>query len=105
MKEALFLSGLTVELQYSILGNDSIVLNLMAALKSKKMHIPKDVKVVGFDNNPKAKNFTPLLTSFNVDKIALGKKIINLLVERIANPTQANQIIHIASKVIIRAST
>jgi LacI family transcriptional regulator len=133
MREALFLSGLPVELQYSIVeddsigytperlsqmldqlpdlpdcfvaANDSIAINLMAALKSKKIHIPKDVKVVGFDNSPKAKNLNPQLTSFNVDKVALGKKITALLQERVSNPTQAIQVIHIASKVIVRAST
>ena len=133
MREALFLSGLPVDLRYSILeddaagytpeklsrmidqlpgvpdcfvtANDSIAINLIAALKSKKIHIPKDVKVVGFDNNPKAKNLNPQLTSFNVDKVALGKKITALLQERVSNPTQANQVIHIASKVIVRAST
>ena len=133
MKEALFLAGLPVDLDYSILdddsmpytpeklaealdrlpglpdcfiaANDSIALSLMAALKSRKVHIPKDVKVVGFDNNPRAKQITPMLTSFNVDKISLGKKLTNLLLERVNNPTQANQIIHIASKVIVRGST
>lgn len=133
MKEALFLSGLPVDLQYSILeadsmpytteklaealdslpalpdcfivANDSIALNLIAALKSRKVHIPKDVKVVGFDNNPSAKHVSPLLTSFNVDKISLGRKLTTLLLERVTNPAQANQIIHINSKVIIRSST
>ena len=132
MREALFLSGLSVDLQYSILAddsmytpenlseaigklpalpdcfiaaNDSIALNLMAALKSRKIHIPKDVKVVGFDNSPKIKQFTPLLTSFNVDKIALGKKLTALLLDRVANPTQANQFIHITTMVVVRAST
>ena len=132
MREALFLSGLPVDLQYSILeddrmytpenlstaldqlpslpdcfiaANDSIALNLLAALRSRRIHVPKDVKVVGFDNNPKAKQVTPLLTSFNVDKIALGKKLTTLLLERVANPTQANQIIHVATKLIVRSST
>ena len=133
MREALFLSGLPVDLQYSILeddstgytpeklsqildqlsslpdcfiaANDSIAMNLIAALKSKKINIPRDVKVVGFDNNPKAKNLIPQLTSFNVDKVALGKKITMLLQDRVSNPAQANQIIHIASKVIVRSST
>ena len=133
MREALFLSGLPVDLQYSIVeddsigytpeklvkmldqlpglpdcfvtANDSIAINLMAALKSKKIHIPKDVKVVGFDNSPKAKNLNPQLTSFNVDKVALGKKITALLQDRVANPSQANQVIHVASKVIVRSST
>jgi len=133
MREALFLSGLPVDLRYSILqddaigytteglsqmldqlpelpdcfvaANDSIAIKLMAALKSKRIHIPKDVKVVGFDNNPRAKSVNPQLTSFNVDKIALGKKITSLLQDRVANPSQANQIIYITSKVIVRGST
>lgn len=133
MREALFLSGLPVDLQYSILeddakgytpeklvqmldrlpglpdcfiaANDSIAINLIAALKSKKVRIPKDVKVVGFDNTPKAKNITPQLTSFNVDKVSLGKKITALLQDRVVNPSQANQIIYITSKVIVRGTT
>ena len=133
MREALFLSGLPVDLRYSILeddstgytpeklsqmldqlpglpdcfvtANDSIAINLMAALKNKKIHIPKDVKVVGFDNNPRVRNLNPQLTSFNVDKVALGKKITALLQDRVANPSQANQIIYIASKVIVRGTT
>ncbi|MBE6980006.1 MAG: LacI family transcriptional regulator, partial [Ruminococcaceae bacterium] len=88
-----------------IAANDAIALNLMAALKSKKVHIPRDVKVVGFDNNPKIKQVTPLLTSFNVDKIALGKKLTTLLLDRVANPTQVNQVIHIMTKVIVRGTT
>ena len=91
--------------RFSIAANDSIAVNLIAALKSRRVHIPKDVKVVGFDNSPRAKQVNPLLTSFNVDKIALGRKLTTLLLERVSNPTQTNQIIHISSKVIVRAST
>lgn len=133
MKEALFLSGLPVDLQYSIMfddsipyeskalteaiknlsalpdcfiaANDTIAINMLNALKSMKIHVPKNVKVVGFDNIPETKHSTPSLTSFNVNKIALGKQITSILLDRIANPTQANQIIHIASKVIVRSST
>lgn len=133
MKEALFLSGLPVDLQYSIVhddsmpyeagnlaeamrkmpalpdcfiaANDSIALNILSALKSMKVPVPKEVKVIGFDNIPEAKLSTPALTSFNVNKNALGKQIISILLDRIANPTQSNQIIYIASKAITRSTT
>lgn len=61
--------------------------------------------MVGFDNIPEAKLSNPALTSFNVNKNALGRQIISVLLDRIANPTQANQIIYITSKAIIRATT
>lgn len=133
MKEALFLSGLPVDLQYSIVhddsmsyepedlaevirkmpalpdcfiaANDSIALNILSAMKALKIPVPRDVKVVGFDNIPEAKLSSPALTSFNVNKNALGRQIISVLLDRIANPTQANQIIYIASKAVTRATT
>jgi LacI family transcriptional regulator len=133
MKEALFLSGLPVDLQYSILNddtmpyepaqlanaiaklpnlpdcfiaaNDTIALNILSALKILKIHVPKEVKVVGFDNIAEAKYSTPPLTSFNVNKNALGKRIISILLERIAHPAQTNQIIYISSKTITRSTT
>ncbi|MDE7212534.1 MAG: LacI family DNA-binding transcriptional regulator [Lachnospiraceae bacterium] len=133
MREALFLSGLPVDLQYSILdddsmpydsemlakairtsaavpdcfvaANDSIAINLLTALKSLKIRVPSDVRVIGFDNVAESKHTTPPLTSVNVNKNALGKKIISLLLDRVNNPSQANQIIHVASNIVIRDST
>lgn len=133
MREALFFSSLPVDLRYSILhddsmpydpeslvqeirslpalpdcfvsANDTIAINLLKALKILKISVPKEVKVIGFDNVADAKNCTPPLTSVNVNKALLGKRIIGLLLDRISNPTQANQIIHISSKLVIRSST
>ncbi|MDE7297522.1 MAG: LacI family DNA-binding transcriptional regulator [Lachnospiraceae bacterium] len=133
MREALFLSGLPVDLQYSILdddsmpyepeplekaisalpalpdcfvaANDSIAIHLLAALKSLKVRVPSEVRVVGFDNIAESKHASPPLTSINVNKTALGKRLIGLLLDRINNPSQANQIIHITSNMVIRSST
>lgn len=133
MREALFLSGLPVDLRYSILNddsipysptvladavgrlpaipdcfiaaNDTIAINLLAALKSRKVRVPTDTKVIGFDNLAECRHTVPPLTSINVNKAALGKKIISLLLDRIANPLQANQIIHVASGIVVRSST
>lgn len=133
MKEALFLADLPLDLKFSILrdddmpyeaqeltqvisqmdtlpdcfiaANDSIAINLLTALKSCKITVPKEVKVIGFDNLAEAKLSSPPLTTFNVNKNALGKRIVSILLDRISNPTQANQIIYIASKKVIRSST
>ena len=131
--DAQFLSGLDMTQEYSILyddtmsysaellyeiiqtmpalpdcffaANDSIVINLLSALKMNRTSVPKNIKVVGFDNIPTAKTSVPPLTTFNVNKISLGKQITNLLFDRIANPEHPNYIIYIASKLIIRSST
>ncbi len=133
MREALFLAGLPIDLKYSVLhddslsyepevleeaihnlpalpdcfiaANDTIAINLLKALKSLKIAVPADTKVIGFDNIAESKQATPPLTSVNVNKTALGKRIINVLLERVNNPLQTNQIIYIASNVVIRSST
>lgn len=133
MREALFLSGLPVDLQYSILNDDStpydsktlydalsklpslpdcfvaandfIAMNLLSALQRLKVSVPDQVKIIGFDNIAEVKRSNPPLTSVNVNKAALGKKVITQLMDRVANPAQANQTIYIASKVILRSST
>lgn len=133
MKEALFLSELPVQMQYSIVhddtvayepailaealkqmpalpdcfvaANDFIALNLLSALKSLKIPVPKAVKVIGFDNIPEAKQASPALTSFNVNKNALGKQLMSVLLGRIANPTHPNQTVYISSKAITRGTT
>lgn len=133
MKEALFLSGLPVDLGYSILhddsspydaeslvrtltelsalpdcfvaANDTIALNLLSALQQLNISVPEKVKIIGFDNITEAKRSNPPLTSVNVNKSSLGKKVITQLMDRISNPAQAIQIIHIASKIVIRSTT
>lgn len=134
MREALFLSGLPVDLQYSILNddsmpygvpkelakeikklpalpdcfiaaNDTIAISLLDALKSLKIRVPKDIKVIGFDNIAATKSTNPPLSTFNIDKTFLGKRLTSMMLERIANPMQTNQIIYISSKLILRSST
>lgn len=133
MREALFLSGLPVDLSYSILNedslpydstalqtalgrlpalpdcfvaaNDTIAIALMDALKNLHIDVPSEVKVIGFDNIVESKRTTPPLSTVNVNKNSLGKIIAALLLDRIARPTQASQIIYIASTAIMRGTT
>ena len=134
MREALFLSGLDTDLKYSILhkdtfpygnakelrgalqelpslpdcfiaANDTIALSLLEALRLLRKKVPDDVKVVGFDNVAESKMSNPPLTTFNVDKMAMGKRLITILLERINDPMQRSRLIYIKSKSVIRSST
>ena len=133
MREALFLSGLPVDLRYSILdagvvpydsealrkaagrlsalpdcfvaANDTIAIALLDALKALRIDVPQEVKVIGFDNIAESKRTLPPLSTINVNKTSLGKRITALLLDRIASPMRANQVIYIASTVITRSTT
>lgn len=133
MLEALFFAGLPFDLKYSITYNDSesydtpvltnalksltelpdcfvaandaIAINLMNALADMGKSVPNDVKIIGYDNIPESKKTNPPLTSVNVNKTAIGRRIVSLLFERLANPSQVNQTVYISSKVIVRSTT
>lgn len=86
-------------------ANDSIAINLINALNTMNVKIPDEVKIIGYDNIPDSKRTEPPLTSVNVNKMAIGRRIVSLLFERLANPSQSNQIIHITSNIVSRSST
>ncbi len=135
MREALFLENLPYSPEYGILSddasfqyanpyalynvlsecielpdcfvcaNDAIALALIEALKKINIKIPKTVKVIGFDNIPESKNSDPALTTFNVDKVGLGKRLLSILLERIDHPKDKNRLIYIESRLIVRQTT
>ena len=53
--------------------------------------------VAGFDNLPEAKNCDPALTTFNVDKTGLGRKLLDVLLARIGRPREKSQVIYLQS--------
>lgn len=134
MREAMFLCGLEADLRYSILNkdtfpygnakelrdalqqlpalpdcfiaaNDTIALSLLEALRLMRKKVPDDVRVTGFDNVAETKTSNPPLTTFNVDKNAMGKRLITILLERINDPMQRSRLIYIRSKTVVRSST
>lgn len=133
MREALFLAGLPADLTYYITGtdaipydaealeaslrrlpslpdcfvaaNDTIAISLLEALRRLGVDVPGRVRVLGFDNIAESKKTVPPLSTVNVNKTALGKRLTDLLLERVAIPARANQVIYIASTVITRGTT
>lgn len=88
-----------------IAANDTLVIAVIEALKILHKKVPRDVFVVGFENLPEANSHDPQLTTFNVDKTGLGRKLLSVLLDRIEYPRQKTQIIYLQSKLIIRQTT
>lgn len=88
-----------------ICANDTIAVSVIRALKLLRKRVPRDVMVAGFDNLPEAKNCDPALTTFNVDKTGLGRKLLDVLLARIGRPREKSQVIYLQSKQILRQTT
>lgn len=48
-------------------ANDQMALGLIAGLSARGVHVPRDVSVAGFDDNPDAAFYTPALTTVRLD--------------------------------------
>ena len=134
MREAMFLTGLEYDPAYSVIekdsfpygnamelakvfakmptlpdcfvaANDTLAIAVIDALKILHKKVPRDVLVVGFDNLPEAKSHDPQLTTFNVDKTGLGRKLLSVLLDRIEHHRQKTQTIYLQSKLIVRQTT
>ncbi len=88
-----------------VAANDTLAIDTIEALKLLHKKVPRDVLVIGFDNLAEAKAYDPQITTFNVDKTGLGRKLLSVLLERIGHSRQKTQIIYLQSKPIIRQTT
>ncbi len=64
-------------------GNDQMALGFMAALRSRGVVAPDDYSVVGVDDMPDARYFTPALTSVSMDFVGLGRLGFEMILHRV----------------------
>jgi DNA-binding LacI/PurR family transcriptional regulator len=62
-------------------GNDELAIGVMRALAESGRRVPEDVSVVGFDDQPFARMWTPPLTTVSQDFVGLGQRTFRLLAE------------------------
>ena len=79
---------------------DMVALGVCRALHDRKVAIPDEVAVVGFDNSDFSRFLSPPLTSVNVSRRVLSE----LVVEALVHPKPA-QLLRLPTQLIVRAST
>ena len=93
------------DIEAIVCANDTIAAGCLQQLRKMKKRIPKDIAIIGFDNNNFASLTHPPLTSVQVPKIELGVEAIRLLFSRIANLHQIHQTRIIPVDLVIRESS
>jgi len=68
--------------------NDAMALGVLYALQTSGKRIPKDVKVIGFDDVEEGQYSFPTLSSVSPGRQQIASTAVNLLKERIDNPSQ-----------------
>jgi DNA-binding LacI/PurR family transcriptional regulator len=81
--------------------NDAAALAALRVCQANGLRVPEDIAIVGFDDIAAAAHATPALTTLAVDKEALGRRGVELLLEE---TPLANEIV-LPVRLVERAST
>jgi DNA-binding LacI/PurR family transcriptional regulator len=84
--------------------NDIIALGSMKALKEQGFQIPGDISIIGFDDLPFSKAFSPSLTTIKVSTHEMGKSAVRLLLNKIENGGNSFTTVNIGTELMKRNS-
>lgn len=86
-----------------ICANDYMAMGVCTGLKELGYEVPRDVKVVGYDNLLEARNFSPGITSVNRNCWTVGFNGMNLLIDMM-NGEEPGEIELVETKVAVEES-
>jgi DNA-binding LacI/PurR family transcriptional regulator len=64
-------------------ANDQIAVGIYRAIEEAGYNIPKDIGVIGYNDEPFLSSFSPSISSVHVPGFELGKNAINLLISKL----------------------
>lgn len=85
-------------------GDDGLALGVMKAFQSEGYNIPRDVSVIGFDDQVFASEIHPLLTTVRQPMVEMGQQAVRLLL-RLIQGFKRNTSVLLQPNLIIREST
>lgn len=88
-----------------VCNGDEVALGSIIALQTLNLEAGKDVSIIGFDGIEEAEISIPPLTTLSLEPYNLGKKIAEVLFNRIQNPDSPINIDTVEAKLKIRKTT
>ena len=85
--------------------NDQIAFTVLRALAQRRVRVPRDISVVGYDDVEFAAMLTPALTSIRQPKYELGRAAAQLLIAETMDPDHRHGDIRFEPELVERQST
>ena len=86
-------------------ANDFNAFQMLPFLRDKKIKVPGDLKLVGFDDSPIAKVIRPELSTIHIHSQIMGYEAMNLLLSRMRDPHLNYRTLHTETSLYLREST
>ncbi len=84
--------------------NNLMTMGALEAIHRRKLRIPKDIAIIGFDDLPWAEALDPPLTVVRQPAYEVGQAAAKLLLDRLSDPLKAVTHLRLPSKLVIRNS-
>lgn len=88
-----------------VAANDRLALGAIDAINERGKRCPADISVVGFNDMLYAERLTPALTTIRIPQEEMGRRVAEILLETIADPTRKPATEIIDCELIVRGST
>ncbi|SHI04243.1 LacI family transcriptional regulator [Sporobacter termitidis DSM 10068] len=85
--------------------SDALAIGCMKALRAYGYRVPEDISIIGFDDIPFSRMVDPMLTTIRVPAEHMGKCAVNLLYNRIKDPSTPLTRQLVCGELILRGST
>jgi LacI family transcriptional regulator len=85
-------------------ANDEMAAGIIAGANAKKVAVPHDLGVVGFDDTRVAQMTRPLLTTVRVPMSRMGATAVELLCQRLAEPERPPAKVSLNAELVVRES-
>jgi LacI family transcriptional regulator len=86
-------------------SNDYMAMGAIRVLQDAGHEVPADVSIVGFDDLPSARHFTPALTTVDARMVDLGTEAISVLMELAEERSTERRVDQLEPRLQVRAST
>ena len=86
-------------------ANDILALGGMKYFLQKKMHIPDDIAVIGFDNISLSSMYEPPLSTISLPIALMGEEAVHLFLSMAENPCANTMQVLLETRLIVRNST
>lgn len=88
-----------------IFASDNLAVGGQGVCQLRGLHVPSDISIVGFDDNPVAQATSPQLTTLRVDRISWGARAVERLIESLEGRPLASDRLLMPVELIVRKST
>jgi DNA-binding LacI/PurR family transcriptional regulator len=84
---------------------DLLALGVVRELSQRRIRVPEDIAVVGFDNISHTRYSVPTITTIAPDKVAIAETAVRLLVDRLSGDQSAPRVVTVSHELVVREST